>query len=235
MPISCHLHSTWLSYLGGMPHTLRTFSHFSLLYLLGLNALMLWNWFLPIFCYILVLYNIGAFLSLSKQFFRICSSLAPHIMVPGTFFMRNSLVVYVDMADLPILLVFFDRNASFLFLRTLAWRGGIFVPCNPNQMWAQYIYPLPNSLLSRSAIWVHLWGVLNVICLGILLQICQLPGWNISTSIYDSINPGWFYFVNICVLIIALLVFFLPRVLLTTIHTLLFLFLTYTYSYFVAF
>ena len=127
--------------------------------------------------------------------------MAPHLLVPCTDGVRHSLVVYSGTVDIIILLVFFGGNASFLFLRTLTWRGGLFVFYLSNQLQVQFISPLPSIPLYHSVLWVNLWGGRNVLWIGILIQSRQLPGWNMLDAICVSINLEWVHFVHFHVLI----------------------------------
>ena len=105
---------------------------------------MWWHWRLSTLCYPQLLHNTGTFLSLSGQkCFKICPASAPHLTVPYNTDMRHSLVVYVGTVDFLILLVFFYGTAELIFIRTMAWRGGIFGPCHFNQTWHQYIFTFP--------------------------------------------------------------------------------------------
>ena len=121
--------------------------------------------------------------------------------------------------NLLILCMFFVGNASSCFYVT-CYRGVdlLYLVITITHKSNIYFY-LPNILISHSVLWVHLRGGLYVFFLVVLIKSCSLPGWNTSVSVYVSINPGWVYVVDICVLIIALLTIIVPRVLLMSIYT----------------
>ena len=105
---------------------------------------MLWIWVLPTLWYSLPFYYKETFFSLAGQKqFRIRLTLVPHILVLCIATVRHNLVVYAGTVDLLVLLVFCDGNAVFLFLCTVAKKGGIFVLFNTNKMGAQCIFFLP--------------------------------------------------------------------------------------------
>ena len=87
---------------------------------------------------------------------QICLALAPHLMVPCTASVRNSLVVYSGMVGLLILFVFCVGSSALLFLCTLVWKDVIFVLYSPYQMLVQCIFFLPIIPLSHIVLWVHL-------------------------------------------------------------------------------
>ena len=143
MPISSHLHGTWLSHLNLMLHNLGLFNLFHCC----VRWIFLFQWYgtgcyqnCAIHCYWIIKAN---YCHLLNILFGIRSILAPHHLVLCTTAVHHSLVVYVGTVDLLILLVFYDGNAASLFQCTLTWRRGIFVPCSPNQNRVRCISPLP--------------------------------------------------------------------------------------------
>ena len=146
-------------------------------------------------------------------------------MVPYNSAMRHCLVLYVGMVDLLVYWCLGLETLHRCFCIPWHWEADFLAFTIPIKHESNIFFTLP-IFFYLVLLFYYTCGVIYMFFSVVFYSKVVISGWNILPSVFVSRNPGWFYFVNIRVLIIALLEIVVTRVPHMAIHTFLLLFLS---------